>query len=693
MWLRTCLILLLTICVQAAELINGGFELKPMGYPLVGWELLKGEIASVDLDRNVKRSGRQALSISHQTYSHTLVGQEFEVRRNTRYIVTLWVKSENVVASSDKTAGSCFIQDSSGSILATTPNISGTHDWEKISVFFSSKSENVRICLDFNMATGKLWFDDIVINEDTFGRDKETALKSGFPVTVQANYFAKAIYTQELGIKTLDIIQLSSASNPRFDRFYLNYSLIFAHQSDLPLNYYLWDGAPIINPGTGFENTQPNRSWTPYMTTLRVGVKENFKFFSEPIAVEFGTLNVLWSPYIAYFGGTQQGVGINNIKWNNFTVDGFWVWDPYVKLPAQSTPYRTGGRGLQIQNTKDNLKTKLILVQHYDANLNPQLETVSTFGDYPKDEESLAFELGYIGNGYRVNSTNIIQMKYTWGEKSEKVNAVYSATKTDFMIHLKNFKANFSYRNFVPGFAPRYRSYVPKYNHDRERLGQWNPITEFTNQKGFSTEITGSLLGKPIRFNFDHFLPHPSVDYRNNLALNLKGKTNFDMLFSYDQGKEEPIRYFEITANRQLLRQRFGTINGEVKFIQDNWYACPYARRDNFYNAIPMGPNHNLSPSAKAGLNASIVDLSLQVKLVRHLPGLNFTMGVQSASNRYHLYLNGELQLIKLLNIQFGYRTNDSGYGGDPAYGYWYDEYFRRHYPGTFIHCRTNLSF
>ena len=685
--------LLLAICVQAAEFINGDFESKPIGYPLVSWKLLKGEITSVDLDRRVMRSGRQALSISHQINSHTQVTQEFEVKINTNYLVTLWVKSDNVVASSGDTAGSCFIQDSSGSILAASPSITGTKDWEEIMIFFTSKSEKVRICLDLNMATGRLWFDDIAVKEYML-RSKENISKSGFPIKVRANYFAQTIYTQQLGLKTLDIIQVNSSANPAFSNIYLNYSLIFAHQSDLPLNYYLWDGAPVTKPGTGFENTQPNRSWTPYMTTFRIGVRENFNFFSEPVSVEFGTLNVLWSPYIAYFEGTQQGIGIKNIKWNKFAVDGFWVWDPYVKLPAQPISYRTGGSGLQIQKAEGNLISKLIFVQHYDANLNPELKKVTNFGDYPKDEQTLFLEVGYnFRNGYQIKSTNVVQKKYTWQAESEKVNAVYRVSKMDFVIHLKGLNVSLSYRAFDPGFAPRYRSYVPKYDHDKEVLNQWNPVTEFANQKGFRTEISGPLLGKTTKITLDHYRPHPSVDYRNNLAIYLKGKTSFDMLVSYDQGKDKPIRYMEIAIDRQLLQQRFGSIDGEVKFIQDNWYACPFAGRDNFYNAIPMGPNHNLSPSAKEGLNANIIDLNLIVKLRRYLPGLNFTAGVQSASDRYHFYLNGELQLIKLLNIRLGYRTNDRGYGGDSAYGYWYDDYYRRHYPGTFLHCRTSFSF
>ncbi|WP_121613530.1 polysaccharide lyase family 8 super-sandwich domain-containing protein [Mesobacillus foraminis] len=122
------------------------------------------------MDSQVYHEGSKSISISASETSRADVLQDVVVKSGQNYQLSFWTKTENIEAS----WGGLFVRiqylDSSGKKVADGPStekIKGSHDWslQEIDLTVPMGASKLRIELFFETATGKAWFDHVVLKE------------------------------------------------------------------------------------------------------------------------------------------------------------------------------------------------------------------------------------------------------------------------------------------------------------------------------------------------------------------------------------------------------------------------------------------------------------------------------------------------------------------------------------------------
>ena len=151
----------LTTC-PTQFLQNGGFELS--GYPYstapLNWNTsLWSPSAQLFSDNSTRHSGSSSARITAATPNDAWFWQEATVEANTVYLLTGWIKTENV-------------SDGAGANLSLvgtwthTQGLLGTNDWTRVSISFNSGS-STRITIGARLgywagtSSGTAWFDDL----------------------------------------------------------------------------------------------------------------------------------------------------------------------------------------------------------------------------------------------------------------------------------------------------------------------------------------------------------------------------------------------------------------------------------------------------------------------------------------------------------------------------------------------------
>ncbi len=135
------------------------------------WRIVSGQ----------SRGGQMSLHINNPESDDVTVTQTVAVKPGKRYLLSGWVKTENVRALETKSHGA-YLYVSGGHDVQNT-NLEGTKDWTYQAIVFLSLNRNsVSIAANLgnfaSTATGKAWFDDLCVIELPDPPQIEAALKS-----------------------------------------------------------------------------------------------------------------------------------------------------------------------------------------------------------------------------------------------------------------------------------------------------------------------------------------------------------------------------------------------------------------------------------------------------------------------------------------------------------------------------------
>jgi hypothetical protein len=158
----------LTAAVKKSNLLkDGSFEEDGTPQWTTWTFLMKPEVATV-VDKGA-RHGQRAVLFQATEADDVLFKQTVPVKPQTRYLVSGWTKTENVViAEKDATAGanlSLF-----GTSERSSPKIVGTNGWTYLSFTFDSGNRETvevaaRLGNSASTSTGTVWFDDLTMVE------------------------------------------------------------------------------------------------------------------------------------------------------------------------------------------------------------------------------------------------------------------------------------------------------------------------------------------------------------------------------------------------------------------------------------------------------------------------------------------------------------------------------------------------
>lgn len=115
-------------------------------------------------DASIGRTGAASVKLSSTAGADISWTQTVPVEPFTRYRLSAWIKTENVVAGSGQGA-LLNIHDLQG---VRTPAVTGTKDWTQVSCEFDTMNSSVQInCLfgGWGSSTGAAWYDDIKLEK------------------------------------------------------------------------------------------------------------------------------------------------------------------------------------------------------------------------------------------------------------------------------------------------------------------------------------------------------------------------------------------------------------------------------------------------------------------------------------------------------------------------------------------------
>jgi hypothetical protein len=141
---------------------NGSFEKETAGKP-AGWESRPwGGEAKLEVAPQGHTGNRSALIAADKGANFSL-GTIVDVEPFAIYRLSGWIKTENV----RRTGGLGAFINIHDFDTATAPALTGTHDWTRLEVVFSTYGQDrlwVHCCLGgWGNATGKAWFDDLAL--------------------------------------------------------------------------------------------------------------------------------------------------------------------------------------------------------------------------------------------------------------------------------------------------------------------------------------------------------------------------------------------------------------------------------------------------------------------------------------------------------------------------------------------------
>ena len=119
-------------------------------------------------DKDVKIGNTYSYRLINSDYTDSMMFREIEVKPNTAYKVSCYIKTENVINKDENQISGAQI------ILKDTEEhsvvLSGTNDWTKVDFCFSSKNKTkvevgFRLGGNTGKVKGKAWFDEIVFEE------------------------------------------------------------------------------------------------------------------------------------------------------------------------------------------------------------------------------------------------------------------------------------------------------------------------------------------------------------------------------------------------------------------------------------------------------------------------------------------------------------------------------------------------
>lgn len=148
-----------------------------IGYGYFKKALSRSGVTFFTRDNKVKYSDMNSYKIENKDYNNATFYKKIKVNKNTPYKITCMVKTENVevLDKSYKNSGAKI------SILDTEDqsiSISGTKDWQKITLLLNSK-QNEELSIGFMLGgdskignvKGTAWFSDLTIEEGTIDDD------------------------------------------------------------------------------------------------------------------------------------------------------------------------------------------------------------------------------------------------------------------------------------------------------------------------------------------------------------------------------------------------------------------------------------------------------------------------------------------------------------------------------------------
>ena len=167
---------ILPVCAALAQeepprnlVFNGGFEQVDDRGLLEGWGNWLKELPEpncITVDDTVARSGKRSLKIIHKKpTSYSMMTRRVEFESHKHYIITAWIKGENIKPGDGAMLARLYIGKEGGNAFKCSRTFSGTFDWRLIEIgpFDVGDRTWVNMIPYLHHSTGTVWYDNITM--------------------------------------------------------------------------------------------------------------------------------------------------------------------------------------------------------------------------------------------------------------------------------------------------------------------------------------------------------------------------------------------------------------------------------------------------------------------------------------------------------------------------------------------------
>lgn len=167
------------------RVLNADFE-DASGNHFKGWSFQDDEGLTTFADHEVVHGGKTSLrmqDIGKNEASHCRISQPLKLQPHRQYLISCWVKTENLSPADAEVK--VLTSDAKYSISFQTFHVEKTQDWKRYDLVFNSLDYNEgRLYVGtWNGKNGKLWWDDLKIEEIGL---VNILRRPGCPVTVRS---------------------------------------------------------------------------------------------------------------------------------------------------------------------------------------------------------------------------------------------------------------------------------------------------------------------------------------------------------------------------------------------------------------------------------------------------------------------------------------------------------------------------
>jgi len=621
----------------ASEVELGANLVKNTAFVLDGEKLKEWSVSEGEPDAVSKASN--SLLITHQKASYSSVRQIINVEKNSSYLATVRMKAQAVASIPGGAGARLFIGDEKGNTISASTSMLGTSDWQEVSVAFSSgEHTKVNFMVYLHQSTGTISIEQPSLIKV---ERQATEVAPGTPLRLAGTVYSRVYYSPESSLVTNNYLQMYGALN----------------LGKASLNIYTcYEGKSM-----GFQQ-QPSRKFAPYINFMALRLNGKLHPAMQANTTTIGYTRINYSPYVASinydYGAQGQGIAVENIKLKQYDLSAFNIFEV-----DSSKRYSSVGQGIRVRGDLGPWKAEIIGVRHLNGNNSADSSgNIIAWGSYFCDEYDLQYNFQrQLGNSMKINLLRVEQNKYVSIKKQT------IAQKIDLAFSLGRYKNTIGYRHFEPGFAPRYRSKIPRVESAWiERLLSWNPADRYANQKGISLETMGSLWGKQFDLLVDTYCLLPEERNRQTKMLaNLKGPLNLGLIYSWND--ESTPSYSEISLRRELANNAKLRMHGELRSLSD-----------------AKGNNNDLN------FKGRILELALDLAVKSgFFTGFNFQTGIKRADGQNYYYVRIQVALFGSFHLTFACRSPQVEQSSE----FWFDDFDRLHFRDQYFSLKTSVSF
>jgi hypothetical protein len=166
------------------RVVNGDFE-QVSGNHFKGWTFQDDEGVTTFADHDVVHGGKTSLrmeSIGKNQYQHCRLSQPLELQPHRQYLISFWVKTENLSPADAEVK--VLTADAKQSISFQSFRAQRTQDWKQYNLVFNSLEHRKALLYlgSWSGREGKLWWDDLRVQEIGL---VNVLRRPGCPVTVR----------------------------------------------------------------------------------------------------------------------------------------------------------------------------------------------------------------------------------------------------------------------------------------------------------------------------------------------------------------------------------------------------------------------------------------------------------------------------------------------------------------------------